>query len=62
MRLVDEKVARSAASGRTPGQRRIIFVGASTGGTDALKRFLLDMPKDCPPVLIVQHIDRKSVV
>ena len=35
---------------------RIIFVGASTGGTDALKRFLQGMPANGPPVLIVQHM------
>jgi two-component system, chemotaxis family, protein-glutamate methylesterase/glutaminase len=34
----------------------IIAVGASTGGTEAL-RFLLDaMPVDAPPILIVQHM------
>ena len=35
---------------------RIIFVGASTGGTEALKQFLLGFPADCPPILIVQHM------
>lgn len=35
---------------------RIIFVGASTGGTDALKCFLQDMPANGPPILIVQHM------
>ena len=35
---------------------RIIFVGASTGGTEAVKRFLLEIPADCPPILVVQHM------
>lgn len=35
---------------------RIIFVGASTGGTEALKDFLLGIPADCPPIMIVQHM------
>ena len=35
---------------------KIVFVGASTGGTEALKTFLLGIPADCPPVLIVQHM------
>lgn len=35
---------------------RIIFVGASTGGTEAVKNFLLGIPLDCPPILIVQHM------
>lgn len=54
-----------AAVGANVGQRaaklssatqRVIFVGASTGGTDALKQFLIDMPATCPPILIVQHM------
>ncbi|UCV13283.1 chemotaxis response regulator protein-glutamate methylesterase [Dechloromonas denitrificans] len=43
-------LARVAASGK------IIFVGASTGGTEALKEFLMGIPADCPPILIVQHM------
>ena len=35
---------------------RIIFVGASTGGTEAVKHFLHGIPADCPPILIVQHM------
>ena len=35
---------------------RIIFVGASTGGTEAVKQFLLGIPADCPPILVVQHM------
>lgn len=34
----------------------IIAVGASTGGTEALKLFLSQMPLDCPPIVIVQHM------
>jgi two-component system, chemotaxis family, protein-glutamate methylesterase/glutaminase len=34
----------------------IIAVGASTGGTEALRVFLTAMPIDCPPVVIVQHM------
>lgn len=37
-------------------QGKVIFVGASTGGTEALKTFLLGMPAHCPPVLVVQHM------
>jgi two-component system chemotaxis response regulator CheB len=35
---------------------RIIAVGASTGGTEALREFLLAMPIDCPGIVIVQHM------
>ena len=35
---------------------KIVFVGASTGGTEAVKTFLLGIPADCVPILIVQHM------
>ncbi len=35
---------------------KIIFVGASTGGTEAIKEFLLGIPSGAPPILIVQHM------
>ncbi len=46
----------SARMGGSSGNGKIIFVGASTGGTEAIKEFLLGMPADCPPILIVQHM------
>lgn len=36
--------------------QRIIVVGSSTGGTDALKVFLSGMPDHSPAILIVQHM------
>jgi two-component system chemotaxis response regulator CheB len=38
---------------------RLIAVGASTGGTEALKDFLVAMPADAPGILIVQHMPEK---
>ena len=38
----------------TPGG--VIAVGASTGGTEAVRVFLAALPTDCPPVVIVQHM------
>lgn len=35
---------------------KIILLGASTGGTEALKELLKDMPPDCPGILITQHM------
>jgi two-component system chemotaxis response regulator CheB len=35
---------------------QIIAVGASTGGTEAIREFLVGMPPDCPGILIVQHM------
>ena len=38
------------------GVNVVIAVGASTGGTEALRVFLTALPTDCPPVVIVQHM------
>jgi two-component system, chemotaxis family, protein-glutamate methylesterase/glutaminase len=35
---------------------RIVFVGASTGGVEALKTLLMGLPENCPPTLITQHM------
>ncbi len=35
---------------------KIVFVGASTGGVEALKALLMGLPPDCPPILITQHM------
>ncbi len=35
---------------------KIIFLGASTGGTEAIKEFLTGIPENSPPILIVQHM------
>ena len=35
---------------------RIVAVGASTGGTEALRIFLEALPKDAPGIVIVQHM------
>lgn len=35
---------------------KICLVGASTGGTEALRVFLEALPEGCPPVAIVQHM------
>ena len=35
---------------------KIVAIGASTGGTEALKEVLLQMPPNAPGILIVQHM------
>ena len=35
---------------------KLIVIGASTGGTEAIKEFLMQMPSDCPGILITQHM------
>ena len=35
---------------------KIIFIGASTGGTEATRQVLINLPADCPAVVITQHM------
>jgi two-component system, chemotaxis family, protein-glutamate methylesterase/glutaminase len=39
-----------------PGVDTVVAIGASTGGTDAIRDILVDMPADSPGILIVQHM------
>ena len=38
---------------------RIVAIGASTGGTEALRTLLQRMPADCPGIVIVQHMPER---
>lgn len=49
--------ARRVRPERPPTSKdKIIAIGASTGGVEALKTVLMDMPAVCPPILITQHM------
>ncbi|MBL8497599.1 chemotaxis response regulator protein-glutamate methylesterase [Nitrosomonas sp. JL21] len=45
-----------AVSNRIASTEKLIIVGASTGGTEAIKEFLIHMPPDSPGILITQHM------
>lgn len=45
-----------SVSGAVTTSGKIIFLGASTGGTEAIKEFLQGIPANCPPILVVQHM------
>ena len=47
----------AAAPVRTGG--KLVAIGTSTGGTLALERILREMPADCPPIVVVQHMPEK---
>ncbi len=38
---------------------KVVVVGASTGGTEALRVFLEALPQDCPAIAIVQHMPER---
>jgi two-component system chemotaxis response regulator CheB len=48
------KIARSV---RPNG--KIVAIGASTGGVEALKTVLMNLPSDCPPIVITQHMPQR---
>ncbi len=47
---------RSASTSQIRGACRLIAVGASTGGTEAVATLLKALPADIPPVVVVQHM------
>jgi two-component system chemotaxis response regulator CheB len=54
-KIVKTKV-KSAKNIDACNTESMIVIGSSTGGTNALKDILVNMPKEIPPILIVQHI------
>ena len=38
---------------------KVVVVGASTGGTEALREFIEALPIDCPGIVVVQHMPEK---
>jgi len=38
------------------GRGNLIAIGASTGGTEAIKQIFMQFPADIPPIVVVQHI------
>lgn len=51
-----KKFVPSVISNLTYDPNVIIAIGSSTGGTEALKEVLTGLPKNIPPIIIVQHI------
>lgn len=41
---------------RITSTEKVIILGASTGGTEAIKEFLIRLPADAPGILIAQHM------
>ena len=52
---VPAKPVTMASLGRLSTEK-IIFIGASTGGTEATREVLVSLPADCPAVMITQHM------
>ncbi len=55
-RAVDADEVLPLLGNNLQSTNRIIFMGASTGGAEALKDILVSMPEDSPAILIAQHM------
>lgn len=53
---VDVNLKADSAKKRAAAKNKIIALGASTGGTEAIKTVVKGLPADTPAVLITQHL------
>jgi len=52
----DAVIAKPTSKAMIQTTEKIVVVGASTGGTEALRQFLEFLPMDAPGIVIVQHM------
>jgi len=52
----DAVLSRHSPGGVVQTTEKVVVVGASTGGTEALRLFLEALPHDAPGIVIVQHM------
>lgn len=52
----DAVIAKSTSKAMIETTEKVVMVGASTGGTEAIRVFLEGMPEDAPGIVIVQHM------
>ncbi|HVY06613.1 MAG TPA: chemotaxis response regulator protein-glutamate methylesterase [Burkholderiales bacterium] len=50
------KAGLPALDDRGVSTEKLLVIGASTGGTEAIRELLADLPPDCPAILIAQHM------
>jgi two-component system chemotaxis response regulator CheB len=55
----DVILAPASARAMTQTTERVVAVGTSTGGTQALEEVLTALPRVCPGIVIVQHMPEK---
>jgi two-component system chemotaxis response regulator CheB len=52
----DAVIAKPSSRAMVKTTEKIVVIGASTGGTEALSTFLEALPRDSPGIVIVQHM------
>jgi two-component system, chemotaxis family, protein-glutamate methylesterase/glutaminase len=55
-RSAREPILRTPLTHGQVEAKKIIAIGASTGGTEAIEQVLRQLPRDCPGIVITQHI------
>lgn len=50
MRALPSLASRGATT------QKLVFIGASTGGPEAIRSIVQRLPADCPPILVTQHM------
>ncbi len=55
-KLTADAILSSATHAMAETTEKVVAIGASTGGTEALKTVLETLPADCPGIVIVQHM------
>ena len=55
-KLTADAILSRATNAMLETTEKVVVIGASTGGTEALKTLLEELPSDCPGIVIVQHM------
>ncbi|HCI13419.1 MAG: chemotaxis response regulator protein-glutamate methylesterase [Gallionellales bacterium GWA2_60_142] len=55
-KLSADAILPSSVPGRFASTEKLIIIGASTGGTEAIKEVLTRLPADVPGILVTQHM------
>ena len=55
----DAVITKAASRAMIQTTDKVVAVGASTGGTEALREFLEALPADAPGIVVVQHMPEK---
>jgi two-component system chemotaxis response regulator CheB len=55
-KLTADAILAPATNAMLETTEKVVVIGASTGGTEALKSVLEALPSDCPGIVIVQHM------
>ena len=53
---IEDRKSKPMVVGVTPWYGKVVVIGSSTGGTEALRAIISRLPVDAPPIVIAQHM------